>query len=79
MLQLAHTWAPDQEAHFSFTRLPVASKMYLSLVFSGSGGMIVFDATVLVLVLVLLLVLLFLLLLLVLLTLLPSHCSNSAQ
>jgi uncharacterized membrane protein YdfJ with MMPL/SSD domain len=53
--------------------------MYLPLVLSGSGGMIVFDATVLVLEFVLLLMLLFLLLLLVPLTLLPSHCSSKAQ
>jgi hypothetical protein len=50
--------------------------MYLPLVLSGSGGMIVF---VLVLEFVLLLMLLFLLLLLVLFTLLPSHCSSNAQ
>lgn len=73
---LTLTWAPDQEAHFSFTRLPLASNMYLPCVLSGISGMIVFDAAVRVLVLLLLLVLLFMVLGLMLLLLLPLHCAH---
>lgn len=72
------TCAPDHEAHFSLTRLPLASTMYLPCVLSGMGGRAVVGASAPVLLLLLLLVLLLLPLVPVLL-LLPLHFIHNRQ